>query len=150
MSYSVDVNILLYATDRSSPYHGRAREFVVGRAGDPDIFCIAWMTVMSFLRISTHSRIFDTPLAPSEALKNMEALLALPRCRTINEGERFLDVYREVSGGAPVRGNLVSDAHLAAVLRENDVRTLYTADGDFRRFAFLDVRNPLAESTDAR
>lgn len=150
MSYSVDVNVLLYATDRSSPYYRRAREFVVGRASDPDIFCIAWMTVMSFLRVSTHSRIFDTPLTPSEALQNVEALLALPRCRTINEGKRFLDVYREVTGDAPVRGNLVPDAHLAAVLRENDVRTLYTADGDFRRFPFLDVRNPVAVPPDAR
>ena len=150
MSYSVDVNVLLYATDRSSPYHHRAREFVVGRASDPDVFCIAWMTVMSFLRISTHSRIFDTPLTPAEALQNVEALLALPRCRTINEGERFLDVYREVTDDTPFRGNLVPDAHLAAVLRENDVRTLYTADGDFRRFAFLDVRNPVAAPPDAR
>ena len=48
MSYSVDVNVLLYATDRSSPYYRRAREFVTGRASDPDIFCIAWITVMSF------------------------------------------------------------------------------------------------------
>ena len=50
----------------------------------------------------------------------MEALLSLPRCRTINEGERFLEVYREATGDTPVRGNLVPDAHLAAVLREND------------------------------
>ena len=123
---------------------------VVGRASDPDIFCIAWITVMSFLRISTHSRIFDAPLTPSEALRNVEALLSLPRCRTINEGERFLDVYREATDDVPVRGNLVPDAHLAAVLRENDVRTLYTADGDFRRFPFLDVRNPVAAPPDAR
>ncbi len=149
MSYSVDVNVLLYATDLSSPYYRRARAFLVGRARDPDVFCIAWMTVMSFLRISTHSRIFDTPLTPSEALQNVEALLTLPRCRTINEGERFLDVYREVTGDAPVRGNLVPDSHLAAVLRENDVRILYTADGDFRRFPFLDVRNPVAAPPDA-
>jgi len=150
LSYSVDVNVLLYATDRSSPYYRPAREFVVGRASDPDIFCIAWLTVMSFLRISTHSRIFDAPLTPSEALGNVAALLALPRCRTINEGERFLDVYREVTGDTPIRGNFVPDAHLAAVLRENDVRTLYTADGDFRKFPFLDVRNPVATPQGAR
>ena len=109
MSYSVDVNVLLYATDRSSPYHRRAHEFVVGRESDPDIFCIAWMTVMSFLRISTDLLIFYSPLTPSEALGNVAKLLALPRCRTINEGERFLDVYREVSGSAPIRGNQALD-----------------------------------------
>ena len=49
-----------------------------------------------------------------------------------------------------LRGNLVPYAHLAAVLRENDVRTLYTADGGFRRFPFLGVRNPVAAPSDTR
>jgi predicted nucleic acid-binding protein len=44
-----------------------------------------------------------------------------------------------------VRGNLVPDAHLAALLKQHGVRTLYTRDGDFRKFPFLDVRDPLAE-----
>lgn len=39
---------------------------------------------------------------------------------------------------------LVPDAHLAAILLQHDVRKLYTNDSDFRRFTFLDVRNPLA------
>lgn len=44
----------------------------------------------------------------------------------------------------PVRGNLVPDAHLAALLRQNGGRALYTRDGDFRKFSFLDVRDPFA------
>ena len=43
-----------------------------------------------------------------------------------------------------VRGNLVPDSHLAALLKQHDVRTIYTNDSDFRQFTFLDVRNPLA------
>jgi predicted nucleic acid-binding protein len=58
------------------------------------------------------------------------------------EDEGFLDVYREVTGGFPVRGNLVPDAHLAALLKQHGVRTLFTRDSDFRKFAFLDVRDP--------
>ena len=54
-------------------------------------------------------------------------------------------VYREVTGSFPVRGNLVPDAHLAALLKQHGVRTLYTRDGDFRKFSFLDVRDPFAE-----
>lgn len=45
----------------------------------------------------------------------------------------------------PVRGNLVPDAHLAALLREHGVRTLYTHHRDFRRFDFRDVRDPFAD-----
>ena len=42
------------------------------------------------------------------------------------------------------RGNLVPDAHLAAVLRQNGIRTIYTHDRDFRKFDFLEVKDPLA------
>jgi predicted nucleic acid-binding protein len=43
-----------------------------------------------------------------------------------------------------VRGNLVPDAHLAALLKQHGVRKLHTRDGDFRKFPFLDVRDPFA------
>ena len=35
------------------------------------------------------------------------------------------------------------DAHLAALLLQHGVRTLYTNDRDFRKFDFLETRNPL-------
>ena len=50
----------------------------------------------------------------------------------------------EVTGGFPVRGNLVPDAHLAALLKQHGVRTLFSRDTDFRKFGFLDLRDPFA------
>ena len=98
---------------------------------------------MAFLRISTHPAIFPSPLTWRDAIANIEALLALPHVRVIHDGEGFWEVFRGVVK-APARGNLVSDAHLAAVLKQNGVTTLFTNDSDFRRFEFLTVKNPLA------
>jgi toxin-antitoxin system PIN domain toxin len=142
MSYSVDVNILLYASDTSSPKHAEAIRFLKQRPSDPDLFCIAWPTLIAFLRIATHSRIFAQPLSPDDALGNVESLLGLPRVRTLSEGEGFLKIYREVTARFPVRGNLVPDAHLAALLLQHGVRRLYTVDRDFRKFDFLEVADP--------
>jgi predicted nucleic acid-binding protein len=64
--------------------------------------------------------------------------------RLLSEEEGFWEVYREVAGEVPVRGNLVPDAHLAALLRQHGIRTLYTNDSDFRKFSFLDVGTPFA------
>ncbi len=100
MSYSVDANLLLYASDRSSPHRAAAARFLESRAEDPDLA----------------------------------------------EDEGFLDIYRAVTERAPVRGNLVPDAHLGGLLRQHGVGTLYTADSDFRRFDFLKLRNPLGPS----
>ncbi len=142
MSYSVDANVLLYASDRSSPKHPEAIRFLKQRASDPDLFCIAWSTLIAFLRISTHPRIFARPLSPDDALGNVESLLSLPHVRMLSEGEGFLEIYREVTARFPVRGNLVPDAHLAALLRQHGVRRLYTVDRDFRKFDFLEVADP--------
>jgi uncharacterized protein len=144
VSYSVDVNVLLYASDQSSPRHAAALSFLANRASGPELFCLTWPTLTGYLRIATHPRIFAQPLAPAEALANVEALLSLPRARVLSEAEGFLQTYREVTGVLTVRGNLVPDAHLAALLRQHDVRTLYTTDADFRKFDFLDVRDPFA------
>ena len=143
MSYSIDVNLLLYASDGSCRQHDDAVRFLRQRAADPDIFILFWPTVFGYLRIATHPRIFARPLSPAEALANVESLLNLPRVRVASEGDDFLEFYREVGCGLTVRGNLVPDAHLAALLRQHGVRTLYTADTDFKKFDFLDVRNPL-------
>ena len=138
------MNILLYASDQASPLHAAAIRFLESRAQDPDLFCVAWPTLMAYLRISTHPGIFSQPLSPEVALGNIEVLLLLPRVRILTEVEGFLKTYREVTGRFPVRGNLVPDAHLATLLRQHDVRTIYTTDTDFRKFDFLQVRNPFA------
>jgi len=144
LSFSCDVNVLLYASDAASPVHAPARRFVERSSAGGDLWCLAWPTVMSYLRIATHPRIFAAPLTPAEALGNVEALAGLTHVRVLSEEPGFLDVYRKVTGGFPVRGNLVPDAHLAGLLKQHGVRTLYTRDGDFRKFDFLDVRDPFA------
>jgi uncharacterized protein len=144
MSFGIDVNILLYASDEGSPLHDKAVDFLSTCAQGREVFCIAWLTAMSYLRISTHASIFQRPLTPAEAMQNVEALLSLPHCRPIAEEEGFLKTYQGITRDVPARGNLVPDAHLAAVLSQHGIVTLYTHDRDFRKFDFLDVRDPLA------
>jgi toxin-antitoxin system PIN domain toxin len=144
VSYSLDVNVLLYASDRSSDRHPRARRFVEACAAGPEILCLTWPTLMSYLRIATHSRIFSAPLSPDEALGNICALIGLPHVRAVSELDGFVDAYRHVAGETPVRGNLVPDAHVAAILFQHGVRTFYSNDSDFRKFPSLDLRDPFA------
>jgi hypothetical protein len=146
MSFAFDVNILLYASDSSSPYFERARSFIESCITQKEIFAVAWPTVMGYLRIATHPAVFDQPLSPDEAMANIETLLSLPHARFLSEEEGFWAVYRATTSEVPTRGNLVPDAHLAALLRYHGVKTLYTHDRDFLKFPFLDVRDPLAKA----
>ena len=136
--------MLLYASDRSSDRHERARRFIEACAAGPEILCLTWPTLMAYLRIATHPRIFVAPLSPDEALGNVAALVGLPHVRVVSEQEGFLDAYKRIAGHLPVRGNLVPDAHVAAILLQHGVRTLYTNDRDFRKFESLDARDPFS------
>jgi toxin-antitoxin system PIN domain toxin len=144
MSFAFDVNILLYASDKSSPHFERAKSFIESCIAQKELFSLGWPTVMSYLRISTHPAVFDHPLSPDEAMANIETLLNLPHARFLSEEEGFWDVYRATTAEVSARGNLVPHAHLAALLRHHGVKTLYTHDRDFLKFPFLDVRDPLA------
>jgi len=143
MSYSVDTNILLYASDESSPEHVAARRFMETRAEDTDLFCLTWVTVLGYQRIATHPGIFSKPLSPQVAWQNVRSLLSLPRVRMVGEGQHFAEDFESLGKDILVRGNLVPDAHLATILREHGVGLIYTMDTDFRKFPFLKVINPL-------
>jgi predicted nucleic acid-binding protein len=90
VSFSVDANVLLYASDTSSAHHEEARRLLAGQTENAEILYIAWPVAMANLRIATHPRVFDAPLAPDEALANLRHLLALPRVRPIGEKDGFL------------------------------------------------------------
>jgi hypothetical protein len=109
-----------------------------------EVFTVGWSTVMGYLRIATHPAIFDRPLSPDEAMANIEMLLNLPQVRFLSEEDGFWNAYRTTTAEVPTRGNLVPDAHLAALLRQHGVKTLYTHHRDFLKFSFLDVRDPLS------
>ena len=142
MSYAIDANILLYASDEAGPRCKGARRFLTECARRAEPLCLCWPVLMAYLRISTHSTIFAAPLNPKHAGENVQRLLDLPQSRVLSEGERFWECYRLVAGATTVRGNLVPDAHIAALLLEHDVRVLYTNDTDFRKFDTLTVRSP--------
>jgi len=146
VSCALDVNILLYASDLSSPCHAVARAFVEKCVREPELIYLGWPTIMSYLRMATHPAVFRHPLSHAEAMGNVEGLLGLPHVRALSEEDGFLDIYRDVTSRTPTRGNMVPDAHLAALLRQHGIRRLATHDRDFRKFDFLDVFDPIEDA----
>lgn len=98
---------------------------------------------MGYLRIVTHSGILPRPLTPLEAETNVAQLLKLPHVRAPGETDGFWTLYR-ATAGEHKRGNDVPDAHLAALMRQHGVAIIYTRDRDFRRFDWIEVRDPLS------
>jgi toxin-antitoxin system PIN domain toxin len=144
LSFTLDANVLLYASDETSAYHTRARSFLERTAAGDELAYLFWPTVMAYLRIATHPTVFEKPLLPAEAVANIDRLLTLPQVQTAGEQDRFWSAYRTVAAEADARGNLVADAHLVALMTENGVRTIWTHDRDYRRFGGIEVRDPFS------
>lgn len=141
MSVTVDANVLVYASNDDDPVHRTARALVERLAAGPDLVYLFWPTVMGYLRISTRPGILPHPLTPAEATGNVADLLDRPHVRTAGEAEGFWSVYLGTSESR-ARGNDVPDAHLASLMRQHGVRTIYTRDRGFRRFEGVEARDP--------
>jgi len=150
VSYSIDTNLLVYATDASSAHHAGARAFLETALGTPEPCYLTWSVLMAWQRLVTSRVIMGDPLEPAAALGALQSLTAQPQVRCIAERDGFLQDYARLTQDLSVRGPLVPDAQLAVTLHQHGIRTLYTNDRDFLRFDFLDVRLPLAgqRSTD--
>jgi uncharacterized protein len=143
MSSTVDANILIYASNARDPLNSAAAALIEQLAAGPEIVYLFWPTLLGYVRIVTHPAILPHPLAPRDAMANVEALLDRPHVRAPGESEGFWPLYRAASGTS-ARGNDVPDAHLAALMRQNGVRVIYTRDRGFRRFDGIEPRDPFS------
>ncbi|MEO6120924.1 MAG: type II toxin-antitoxin system VapC family toxin [Acidimicrobiales bacterium] len=137
-----DVNVLLYAADRSSPRHVEARLWVQDVMSAEETVALAWMVLLAFVRLATNHRVFATPLAGPEALDLVDGWLARPCVTVVHPTDRHAALLRDLLGPLGTAGNLTSDAHLAALAIEHGA-TLYSCDSDFSRFAGLRWTDPL-------
>lgn len=144
MSYSLDASILIYASNKDSVHYDKAVNFLADCMSEPDPLYLCWATIFAYLRIATHPSIFASPLSPNEAMQNVESLRSASHIRFISEGENLWDCYEHSCEGQNVRGNLVPDAHIASLLREQGVKRIYSRDRDFLKFPFLKVVDPFS------
>jgi toxin-antitoxin system PIN domain toxin len=142
MTYTVDANVLLHASDRDSPFHDRAVGLLDEIALGPEIVHLFWPTIMGYLRIATHPAVFTRPLSHADARANVDALLELPHVQASGEGDGFWRQFTDVADDVTPTGNLVPDAHLVALMLQSGVRTILTRDRDYRKFRGITVRDP--------
>ena len=128
----LDVNLLLYALDDTSPRHDLARPWLERTLSGRETVGLPWTTLLAFLRLSTRSAVFTAPLTADEALDVIDGWLALPPVVVVEPGRRHAAVLREMLGSVGTAGNLVPDAHLASLAVEHGAE-LCSCDADFSR-----------------
>jgi uncharacterized protein len=138
-----DANLLIYAYDKGSPWHRRSAAWWERTLNGDEPVGLSWLVVFAFVRISTHSGINEDPLS----LKEVDAILAewegTRLIRYLSPGPGHRRLFMDLLAQAGHAGNLINDAHLAALGIEHG-GTVYSNDTDFGRFQNLRWMNPLS------
>lgn len=137
-----DANLLLYAYHPGSRFHERARDWWEELAGSSQPVGLPWVTVLTFIRLSTNGHILKPPASLDEVLSIVGSWLEQPNIKMLIPGERHATLLGQLLREAGYAADLTNDAHLAALAIEYRA-TVASADADFARFPKLKWLNPV-------
>jgi toxin-antitoxin system PIN domain toxin len=137
----IDANVLLYAVNESVDKHEESRDWLDGALNGREPVGLSWVALLAFLRLSTRAGLFPSPLGVDEAFDRVQAWMAQPPSVVLEPTSRHLAVLAGLLRPTGSGGNLVTDAHLAALAVEHDA-TVVTYDADFGRFPGVRWRQP--------
>ena len=137
----VDANVLLFAVNVDVPLHTPAREWMDEALGGLEPVGFTWIVLLAFLRLSTRFGLSPRPLDFFTAAGVVETWLTARPAVVVHPTPRHLTVLHGLLATLGTAGNLVNDAHLAALALEHGAEVV-SFDRDFSRFPGLRWRSP--------
>jgi toxin-antitoxin system PIN domain toxin len=137
----VDANVLIYAVNADAPNHGESRRWLDAALRSIEPVGFSWIALLAFIRVATNPAVLSDPLSVVEATDQVRIWLAAPAAVVVEPTSRHADVLAGLLSGIGTAGNLVNDAHLAALAVEHDAR-IVSYDTDFARFAGVRSERP--------
>lgn len=137
-----DINLLVYAHNDAAPGHAAARAWWESCLNGSGPVGLPWVVVAGFLRLMTHPRVLERPMAVAMAVAQVRAWLDQSPARIVHPGEKFEGIFLGYLEQLGTAANLTTDAQLAALAVEHQA-VLCSNDADFARFPGLRWTNPL-------
>ncbi len=138
-----DVNLLLYAYDKSSPFHETALQWWQQCMSGDELVGLTHPVIFGFVRIGTNARAFKNPMSLEQASESVASWVERSITRILQEDINHVQrVMKLLQSAGSAGGNLVSDAQIAALAIAHKA-TVHTADQDFIRFNELKSYYPL-------
>jgi len=133
---------MLYAYDKGSHYHGKAKSWLSDLLSGRCEVGFPLVTLLGFLRLASNIKVFSNPLSPAKACSLIELWLATPSATIIEPGARHFSILNDLLSDTLATSTLTTDAHIAALAIEHKA-TIHTNDIDFKRFRGTKCFNPL-------
>lgn len=140
-----DVNILLHSHRSTTSVSHVVREWFVDAVNSRQTVALSDQVIAGFIRVATNPKAYHPPTPLDTAIDFIDGLIAQPNCSIVGSGPLHWDILRESSRQADAKGNLVTDANIAALAIEYGF-TVVTRDRDFARFEKIRWIDPVEES----
>ena len=137
----IDANVLLYANNADAEHHLAARNWLLEVLLGPEVLIVPWTNFISYLRISTDPRIHPDANTLPEAFAFITAVLEADAVIAGDPDQHHFERMAQMLRATGRGGNLVNDAHLAALALQYDA-TVISYDNDFGRFPGVRLERP--------
>lgn len=129
----VDTNVLVYATQISSPHRDAARTALQDHSKGGARLCLSRQILREYLAVVTRPQLFANPMTMLEALADIERFAAT--FDILEDGPEVGALLDELCRSVAVAGRQVHDANIVATMLAHGETRLLTANrGDFQRF----------------
>ena len=137
----VDANVLLYADNTRAEQHEMARKWLLNGLAGFETLLVPWLVSLAYLRVATNPRAVAQPLTIPAACDFLRKVLGHPRVVVPEPDSRHLERVEMLLRATGVGGNLVGDAHLAALALQHEAAVV-SFDHDFGRFPGVSWERP--------
>lgn len=137
----VDANVLIYAVDSTARHHAASTQWLDAALNGSETILMPWVSTLAFTRITTNPRLMPAPLTSQQALEIVQMWLQRPNVVAPEPDAQQTRRLQELLAAVGVGGNLVNDAHLAALAIQWGAAVV-TFDSDFGRFPSVTWESP--------
>lgn len=129
----VDANVLLYAVNSAAEHHDASKRWLDGALSGADTVGLSWVPLLAFVRLTTKVGLFPAPLRTEDAMRRVKDWCAAPGAVVIGPTARHAEMLTGLLSHVGTGGNLVNDAHLAALALQHH-GGIVSYESDFGRF----------------
>jgi toxin-antitoxin system PIN domain toxin len=142
--YSLDTNILIYATNEDAPEHAKAQKVIAKLLATPNEWILADQVLLEFYRALRNPMVFENPASAPDAWGMVNFYREEAGCqRCCFELEMWNQLELHLKSNR-FEAKRTFDAVLAITLIGNAVQVLYTRNTrDFKGFGFRSIINPI-------
>lgn len=137
----VDANVLLYAANVDARHHTASREWLDAALAGADRVGFDWLVGVAFLRLATSRSVFPSPMSAAAASDQLGDWMAATGAVVVHPSTAHVAVMARLLEPTGSAGNLVNDAHIAALAIGHRAE-IVSYDNDFTRFADVRWRRP--------